>query len=113
MGEKLHTIATDSIDNAIAPLSQRLEEVLAKTNAIQQEQKATVTNESKKTARSKQPDSEFVSMSGRVANTLNKRAQKKTTTTTATLNTVETAPVVPQATASQRAHDPLHTYCPS
>ncbi len=45
MKEQLHTITTESVDSAIAPLSRRLDEVWVKPDAIQQEQKATAEKE--------------------------------------------------------------------
>ncbi len=104
MEDKMQAFSNESLENAIAPLTQRLEEISAKTDAVQQEQKALTVSVSHKTTKTRNDDSDFHSMCDRVANTLAKRATKKTSKTSEPVDMID---VVPAPNLNANPNKPL------
>ncbi len=104
MEDKMQAFTSESLDNAIAPLSQRLEEISAKTDAVQQEQKALANSVTKRVTKTKTVDQEFHSIYDQVANSLAKRAQKKPPKATETIEMIE---VVSAPNANPNSSRPL------
>ena len=104
MEDQMQAFTSESLDNAIAPILCRLEEISAKTDAVQQEQKALANSVTQKVTKTKTTDQDFHSMYDRVANNLAKRAQKKSPKATETVEMIE---VVPAPNANTNPNRPL------